>query len=167
MEVIKNIKRNLQVPFENFLIILNKIDIANDLEKTIRDFKKVVLNDGSFNIYKNTLVPVNSLKLKREIQIKNKFYDFISYYFIEYNNNNNDEESYIDFIKKIMNVEKKKLQNFNEIKSKLCTINEGEMNEIKSNFKKLEKEKKKNGVNINFDFEDDNEVKIIKLLYFF
>jgi len=110
---------------------------------------------------------VNSLKLKREIQIKNKFYDFISYYFIEYNNNNNDEESYIDFIKKIMNVEKKKLQNFNEIKSKLCTINEGEMNEIKSNFKKLEKEKKKNGVNINFDFEDDNEVKIIKLLYFF
>ena len=107
MEVIKNIKRNLYVPFENFLIILNKIDIANDLEKTIRDFKKVVLNDGSFNIYKNTLVPVNSLKLKREIQIKNKFYDFISYYFIEYNNNNNDEESYIDFIKKIMNEEKK------------------------------------------------------------
>ena len=41
MGVIKNIKRNLYVPFENFLIILNKIDIANDLEKTIRDFKKL------------------------------------------------------------------------------------------------------------------------------
>jgi len=164
MEVIKNIKRSLYVPIENFLIILNKIDIANDLEKTIRDFKKVVLNDGTFNIYKNTLVPVNSLKLKSEIQIKSKFYEFINYYFIEYNNNKKDEESYIDFIKKILNEEKKKIQNFDEIKSKLCTINEGEMNEIKSNFKRLEKEKKNKGFNINFDF-DGNEVKIIKLFY--
>ena len=165
MEVIKNIKKNLYVPIENFLVILNKIDTADDLEKTIRDFKKVVLNDGSFNIYKNTLVPVNSLKLKSEIQIKSKFYDFINYYFIEYNNNKKDEESYIDFIRKIMNEEKKKLQNFDEIKSKLCTINDSEMNEIKSNFKELEKEKKDKGANIIFDFEDNNEVKIIKLFY--
>ena len=167
MEVIKNIKKNLYVPIENFLVILNKIDTADDLEKTIRDFKKVVLNDGSFNIYKNTLVPVNSLKLKSEIQIKSKFYDFINYYFIEYNNNKKDEESYIDFIRKIMNEEKKKLQNFDEIKSKLCTINDSEMNEIKSNFKELEKEKKDKGANIIFDFEDNNEVKIIKLFYIF
>ena len=81
MEVIKNLKKNLYIPIENFLIILNKIDIVNDIEKTIHDLKKVILNNGSFNIYKNTLVPVNSLKLKSEIQIKSncKFYDFINY----------------------------------------------------------------------------------------
>ena len=81
MEVIKNLKKNLYIPIENFLIILNKIDIVNDIEKTIHDLKKVVLNNGNFNIYKNTLVPVNSLKLKSEIQIKSncKFFDFINY----------------------------------------------------------------------------------------
>ena len=82
MEIIKILKKKLQIPIENFLIILNKIDLVNDLEKTIRDLKKIVLNNGSFNIYKNTLVPVNSLKLKSDIQIKksSKFYDFINYY---------------------------------------------------------------------------------------
>ena len=167
MEIIKNLKKKLYVPIENFLIILNKIDATNDLEKTIRDFKKVVLNDGSFNIYKNTLVPVNSLKLKSEIQIKNKFYDFINYYYMEYNKNKKDEERYIDFIKKIMMEKKKKLDNFDEIIKKMSNINDDEMNEIKSNFKKIEKEKKDKGDNIIFDFEDKNEVKIIKLFYIF
>ena len=118
MEVINILKKNLYVPIENFLIILNKIDIVIDIEKTIHDLKKVVLNNGSFNIYKNTLVPVNSLMLKSEIQLKNncKFYDFINYYFMEYYNNKmNDGVKYIDFIKKIMVDEKKNLQNFNEI----------------------------------------------------
>ena len=111
MEVIKNLKKNLYIPIENFLIILNKIDIVNDIEKKIHDLKKVVLNNGSFNIYKNTLVPANSLKLKSEIQIKSncKFYDFINYYFMEYYINSNDGVSYIDFIKKIMAKEKKNL----------------------------------------------------------
>ena len=143
MEVIKNLKKNLYVPIENFLIILNKIDIVNGIEKAIRDFKKVVLNDGSFNIYKNTLVPVNSLKLKSEIQIKNnfKFYDFINYYFMEYNcTNKKDEENYIDFIKNIITEEKKNLKNLNELKQKLINISDDEINEIKNDFKRLEKE---------------------------
>jgi len=169
MEVINNLKKNLYVPIENFLIILNKIDIVNDLEKTIRDFKKVVLNDGSFNIYKNTLVPVNSLNLKSEIQIKinNNFYDFINYYFLEYNNNKINEESYINFIKRKMIEEKKKLNNFDEIKNKMKTISDGEMSQIKSELKELEKEKKGKGSDIAFDFEDKNEVNTIKLFYIF
>ena len=170
MEVIKKLKKNLYVPIENFLIILNKIDIVNGIEKAIRDFKKVVLNDGSFNIYKNTLVPVNSLKLKSEIQIKNnfKFYDFINYYFMEYNcTNKKDEENYIDFIKNIITEEKKNLKNLNELKQKLINISDDEINEIKNDFKRLEKERKSKGDNIIFDFEDKKEVKIIKLFYIF
>ena len=170
MEVINNLKKNLYVPIENFLIILNKIDIVNDLEKTIRDFKKVVLNDGSFNIYKNTLVPVNSLELKNEILIKYnlKFYDFINYYFIEYKKSKN-EGQYIDFIKKILVEEKKKLQN-DEIlglKQKLSNINEDQMKEIIIDFKKLIKEKEDNVDKIIFDFDNKKEVNIIKLFYIF
>ena len=169
MEVIKKLNQNLYVPIQNFLIILNKIDISNCLEKTIHDFKKVVLNNGSFNIYKNTLVPVNSLNLKSEIQIKinNNFYDFINYYFLEYNNNKINEESYINFIKRKMIEEKKKLNNFDEIKNKMKTISDGEMSQIKSELKELEKEKKGKGSDIAFDFEDKNEVNTIKLFYIF
>ena len=167
MEVIKNLKKNLYVPIENFLIILNKIDIVNDLKKTIHDFKKVVLNDEGFNIYKNTLVPVNSLKLKSEIQIKDKFYDFINYYFMEYNNKRKNEERYIEFIKKKINEEKQKLQNLDEIKNKINTISDDEMKEIISNFKELEKVKKGKGADIAFNFEDKKETKIIKFFYIF
>ena len=169
MEVIKNIKKNLYVPIENFLVILNKIDTADDLEKTIRDFKKVVLNDGSFNIYKNTLVPVDSLKLKSEIQIKNncQFYDFISYYLIEYNKNRKDEERYIDFIKKIMSEESKKFKNKEEIKDKKNDITDDELDKIKKDFRRLEKEKINKVANIVFDLDDKKEENIIKLFYIF
>ena len=169
MEVIKKLKKNLYVPIENFLIILNKIDIANDLEKTIRDLKKVVLNNGSFNIYKNTLVPVDSLKLKSEIQIKNncQFYDFISYYLIEYNKNRKDEEGYIDFIKKIMSEESKKFKNKEEIKDKKNDITDDELDKIKKDFKRLEKEKINKVAKIVFDLDDKKEENIIKLFYIF
>ena len=83
MEVIKKLKKYLYVSIENFVIILNKIDTVNDSEKekVIRDLKKIVLNYGSFNIYKNTLVPVDSLKLNIETKIKFnlELYDFLNY----------------------------------------------------------------------------------------
>ena len=169
MEVIKKLKKNLYVPIENFLIILNKIDTSDDPAKTIHDLKKVVLNDGSFNLYKNTLVPVDSLKLKSEIQVKDNFnfYDFISYYFIEYKNNKKDEDRYIDFIKKKINMEKKNLQNLKEIKEKVNNIKDDETNQIKNDFKRLEMERKDKGENINFEFEDKSEVNIIKFFYIF
>jgi len=167
MEVIKNLKKNLYVPIENFLIILNKIDLADSLERAIHDLKKVILNNGSFNLYKNTLVPVNSLILKSEIQIKNKykFYELIYYYYIKYFYNKKDERSYIDFIKTIILERKKNLENFNELKNKIKNITDDEMNEIKKDFKRLEKERKDKGENICFDFENNKEVNIFKLFY--
>ena len=41
------------------------------------------------------------------------------------------------------------------------------MEEIKSNFRELEKEKKVKGVNIIFDFKDKKVVNTIKLFYIF
>ena len=170
MDVIKNIKENLYVPIENFLIILNKIDIIDtDLEKIMHDLKKVVLNNGIFNIYKNTLIPVNSPKLKNEMQINNecKYYDFINYYFIEYNKNKKDEEGYIDYINNIINEEKKKLQNFEEIKKTIINISDDEINQIKKDFERFKKEKKNEGISIIYDFEDKRDANIIKLFYIF
>ena len=166
MEVIKNLKKNLYVPIENFLIILNKIDYTNDIPGTIRNFKKIVLNHGSFNIYKNKLVPVNSLKLKSEIQIKNKFFDFINYYYMEYKTNKKPEERYIDFIKKLMNEENKELENF-ELNKKLDYLSDYLIKEIKNDFKRLEKENIAKGDSINFNFKDETEEKVMKSFYIF
>jgi len=157
----------LYVPIENFLIILNKIDIAEDLEKTIHDFKRVVLYNGSFNIYKNTLVPVDSLMLNSRIQMKNncKFYDFINYYFMVYNKNRNAYENYMDFIIKMNSKQIKNLPNFNELIKKMNNINVDKMNEIKKDFERLKEEKKKKNIdNIIFKL-DDSELEHFKLFY--
>ena len=170
MDVIKNIKENLYVPIENFLIILNIIDIIHtDLEKTIHDLKKIVLNNGSFNIYRNTLIPVDSSKLKSEIKIKNEctYYDFINYYYIEYNKKKKDGEEYMDFIKNIIKEEKKKLQNFEEIKKIIINISNNEISQIKKDFERFEKEKRKEGISIIYDFKDNKDANIIKLFYIF
>ena len=158
MKVIKNLKKNLYVPIENFLIILNKIDIADDLEKAIHDFKKVVLYNGSFNIYKNTIVPVDSLLLNSEIQMKNNFYHFINYYYMVYNKNRNAYENFMDFIKEMNTKQKKNLPNFNELLNRIKNIND---DEIKKYFERL-KEEKKDLVNIKLD---GNELKHFKLFY--
>ena len=68
MEVIKKVKNNIYVPIKNFLLILNKIDKAyGEIDKTIYNFKKTILNYYDFNCYDNTIVPINSLKLKSEL----------------------------------------------------------------------------------------------------
>jgi hypothetical protein len=95
-EVINKIKNNIYVPMENFLLILNKIDkVDGKIEETLHDFKKVLLNKEVINFYDNTIIPVNSIKLKSEIQVETNFYHFINYYFIEYNNNINNENRII------------------------------------------------------------------------
>ena len=98
IEVITKVKKNIYIPIENFLIILNKIDKVNgQIPQTIHNFKKIILNYYNFNCYNNTIVPVNSLKLKSEMQVEINFYHFINYYFIDFINiKDNKLLSFID-----------------------------------------------------------------------
>ena len=101
-KVINNVKNNIYVPIENCLLILNKIDKINGkIEGTLHDFKKVFLNDEGFNCYRNTIVPVNSLLLKSEIQmqIEANYYHFLNYYFLKYKEES-DENEFLEFIQK-------------------------------------------------------------------
>ena len=130
MEVIKKVKKNIDVPFKNFLLILNKIDKVKDkIDDTIYNFKKTILKYYDFNCYDNTIVPLNSLKLKSELLKENDFYHYLNYYFFEYNeyinNNKNNKKTFIDFIEneimKIFNLGHNKeiildeCKNFNDI----------------------------------------------------
>ena len=162
-DVINKVKRNICVPIENFLLILNKIDKVNGkIDQTLYDFKKVILKYNIFNYCRNTIIPVNSLKLKSEIQTD--FYNYINYYFIEYTKTNNDDElSFIEFIQrklKIIYSDSKKLEIIkNEIKifDKLEYIEKILIDFIE--------EKKGNGFNLLIDIDDKNDINILKQFY--
>jgi GTPase Era involved in 16S rRNA processing len=166
LEVINKVKNNIYVPMENFLLILNKIDKVNGkIEETIHDFKKIILNNEGINYYNNTIVPVNSLELKSEIQIETDFYHFINYYFIEYNNNedNNNLYSFLEYIKrKISNIESdlKKL-----LKDEVKNLNEDIIKEIKQIFNSFIEEIKSKGQILIINFDENNEIIILKLFY--
>jgi len=166
LQVINKVKNNIYVPMENFLIILNKIDkVDGKIEETIHDFKKVLLNNEGINFYDNTVIPVNSIKLKSEIQVETYFYHFINYYFIEYNNANNENKllSFLDYIqRKVKNVDsnKKKI-----LKNEMKYFDEGQMKEIKNIFSLFVNEMKIKGYILQIDFEDDNEMNILKIFY--
>ena len=168
IEVINKVKKNIYVPIENFLLILNKIDKVNGrISETVYDFKKIILNSFSFNCYNNTIVPVNSLKLKSEIQIETDFYQYLNYYFLEYISVIiiDNELSFSDFlqrkIKTIYSESKKK-----ELLKK--EINNFDSN-ILENSKKILinfiEEKKGKGYNLMIDPDDKNDINIIKQFY--
>ena len=109
IEIINKVQKNIYVPIENFLLVLNKIDKVNGkIEDTIHNFKKILLNYYTFNCYNNTIIPVNSLHLNSEIKIETNFYHYLNYYFMEYINDNtktDNDTSFLEFIQdKIENI---------------------------------------------------------------
>jgi hypothetical protein len=154
IKVINEVKNNIYVPIENFLLILNKIDlISGNIEDTLHDFKKVFLNDEGFNCYRNKIVPVNSLILKSEIKIETNYYHFLNYYFLKYNNiqknKESDEYEFLEFIqRKIRSLEQEKLK---QLKIKSQNLNADTIEDIKINTLRLIKEKKNTDSNINID----------------
>ena len=164
LQVINKVKNNIYVPMENFLLILNKIDkVDGKIKETLHDFKKVLLNNEGIHFYDNTVIPVNSIKLKSEIQIETNFYHFINYYFIEYNNNENKLLPFLEYIKrKIKNVEsdKKKM-----LKNEMGNIDKEQMIEIKNIFSVFVNDMKSKGEILKIDLEDDNEMNTLKIFY--
>ena len=166
LQVINKIKNNIYVPMENFLLILNKIDkVDGKVEETLHDFKKVLLNNEIVNFYYNTIVPLNSIKFKSEIQVETSFYHFINYYFIEYNNNANNENRvpFLEYIKrKIKNVQpdKKKV-----LSDEIKLFEEKKIIEIKNVFSLFVNEMKSKGYILKIELDDNNEMNTLKLFY--
>ena len=85
LQIIEEIKKYLNVPLKDNLIVLNKIDISNDRTKTIADCKQFYINNIDstiFNINSNKFVPLNSMQFKNELLMK---YDYKYYYLYYFN----------------------------------------------------------------------------------
>ena len=166
IEIINKVQKNIYVPIENFLLILNKIDKVNGkIEDTIHNFKKILLNYYTFNCYNNTIIPVNSLHLNSEIKIETNFYHYLNYYFMEYINDNtktDNDSSFLEFIQdKIENIisEPENLELLNE------EINNSEFESIKKDLEDFIEEKKGKGYNLMIDLKDKDDLNSFKKFY--
>jgi len=166
LDVISKVKDNIYIPMKNFLLILNKIDkVDGKIKETIHDFKKILFDYEGINYFDNTIIPVNSLKLKSEIQIEIDFHHFINYYYIEYYNANKDNKmfSFLEYIKRIINSispEEKKT-----LKIEIKNLKNELEKEIKYILESFIKEMQSKGYALMIDLEDKNELNILKMFY--
>lgn len=72
IQIIEEIKKELNVSLYNNRVILNTIDICEKRERTIflcMDFFVINMKSEIFNIFNNVFVHLNSLKFKNEMLI--------------------------------------------------------------------------------------------------
>jgi hypothetical protein len=77
----------VDIEFQNFLFILNKIDLVDDPEKTeqaCRNYFLKRLDSDTFNINFNEFAKINSFQLKNELNMDKNFMYFFRYYFNNY-----------------------------------------------------------------------------------
>ena len=79
LQIIKEIKKELNVPLEYNLIILNKIDKSPNPNKTIEDCRAFFINniDSSIlNFNSNIFIALDSRQFKNEMLMKKDFENF-------------------------------------------------------------------------------------------
>ena len=87
LQIIKEIRNQLNVPIENNLLILTKIDKYPNKEELIEKFYDFYLNNieaNIFNISYNTFVPINSKQFRNEMLMKENFDNYFLYFFNKY-----------------------------------------------------------------------------------
>ena len=176
-QIIAQLKKVIQKPISNFLIILNKMDLSLEPEKDIKECKGLFIKYfpkfKTFNINLNSFIPLSVNKLKNELSMSKNFKDLIYYHFWNYMEkankyNNSNNISFIDHLKNIIKTNKKldkkliesevnelnKSSNIDEINNEITSI----INDINTDFKDKEinigvsKEMDDN----NSDYSDEN-----------
>ena len=77
----------MNIEFQNFLFVLNKIDLVDDpeeAEQACRNYFVQRLDSNTFNINFNVFVKINLFQLKNEINMDKYFRYFFRYYFNKY-----------------------------------------------------------------------------------
>ena len=183
IQIIKEIKKELDTPIYGNLVILNKIDICDNREKTIANCKQFFVNyceSDIFNIFKNTFVPLNSMQFKNEILMKNNYENYYLYYFNKYIEKYlriSEEESKkikkIPFIEFIMNEITKGIKK-EEQKAFINNLVENFDDDYLDTIKKIYEKVKKNsnetidyGVNFDKDEDEDDDESLIIMKAFY
>ena len=154
IEILKKIHTIIGKSITNFLVILNKLDLADDKRQIIENCRANLLQKFEdftvFNINFNTFVPISAIKLENELLMSENFSNLIKYLFYEYNNLelNKNNTTFISYLEKLIlpgNSNKSILtaQNLSihEIKSEVGNFNNrNDVNEINNEIKEIIKD---------------------------
>ena len=176
-QIIAQLKKVIQKPINNFLIILNKIDLSSNPNKDINEckglFARYFPKFKTFNINLNFFVPLSVNRLKAELSMNKNFKDLIYCHFYNFlaksdkckkEDNNTNNISFITHLKNIIKIDKKIKKN--EIESQVNNLNksndiniinkeiESMINDIQNEFKDKEINIGMSGKNI---YNNDND----------
>jgi len=185
LQIIEEIKKELDLPLRDNLVILNKIDICEEREKAISNCKQFFVNNiGSdiFNIYENVFVPLNSMQFKNEILMKNNYENYYLYYFNKYiekyvrvkeeEDKNNPKIPFVQFIMNELTKGIKKEEQKGFIDDLIQDFDDDYLDIIKKVYEKVKKNSNDTiDYGINFDIdededEDDNQSLIIMKAFY-
>ena len=171
IQIIEEIKKELNVSLYNNLVILNKIDICEDRERTIslcRDFFVINIKSEIFNIFNNVFVPLNSMQFKNEMLMSKNYENYYLYYlnkYIEKYIRLKEEDAkkikkihFVEFIINELTEGKKKEERKEFINNLLKNFDDDNLDIIKKVYEKV-----KNNINdridygINFDVDEDED----------
>ena len=115
IEIIAKLHKVIEKKIKNFLIILNKMDLSTNPKSDIESCKGFLFNSfpkcQTFNLNKNTFIPISALEVQSELLMKESFHHLLLYYFYNYKKFNKQEslldkiknnKSFIDFLRDIL-----------------------------------------------------------------
>ena len=151
--IIGKLRKIINKPIENFLILLNKIDKSENIQNDFNNLRGKIMeyfpSAKDFNFIKNTILPCSILQLENEFKMDKNFKNLIYFHYLNFimkskqsKSRNNINATFIDFLKQL--ISRRKITKNNLIK-KINEIIENKnciniLSEIKSviNFIKLE-----------------------------
>ncbi len=121
-QIVGKLKLVLDKPIENFLILLNKMDISTNIEEDIRSLNGRFLQEfpnGGFNISRNTIIQCSAFQLENELNMDKNFSNLLYYHYINYIMNSKKYKDFIEsfkefiknFLKKNIEVDKETFEN--------------------------------------------------------
>ena len=151
--IITKLRKVIKKEINNFLIVLNKIDLSDnpktDIDKCKGMFMQKFPKCKTFNINLNTFIALSAIQLQNELLMKTSFPHLIKFHFYNYlskikkdRQNSitlNGDNSFIDHLREIL--KKVDIMDNQEIEKKLKELNSSEnISEIEKDFKNIIKE---------------------------
>ena len=101
-EIIGKLKKVLDKPIENFLLLLNKMDTSENIEADINLLNQRLVEEfpnGGFNVTRNTIVQCCSFQLENELKMDKDFTYLLYYHYINYIMSAKNYSDFRDYLK--------------------------------------------------------------------
>ena len=133
-EIIGKLKMILNKPIENFLLLLNKMDKSENIEKDINKLNERLVEEfpnGGFNVTRNTIVQCSAFQLENELKMEKEFSNLLYYHYINYIMNSKNNTDFREYFKKFIE---------NYIKKDVKEVENIDVDEFRKNIKSVEKD---------------------------